>query len=170
MAMIEKINVYICKHCLEEHRCSKVQHYKNGRFEDPDDSEFEAPQKCMFCGSKSFTIASYHKDVHDHSGAYWSTDEYKAYETLLKSLSHQPEYDSKLHEALIEKRRNRRGTQISLSSVSSSTTSKPKCPTCGSTHVHPISTGKKAAGFFIAGIFSSNFGKSYECDDCKYKW
>lgn len=46
----------------------------------------------------------------------------------------------------------------------------PKCPTCGSTKVHPISAGKKAIGFAMVGIFSKNFGKSYECDDCKYRW
>ena len=46
----------------------------------------------------------------------------------------------------------------------------PKCPTCGSTKVHPISTAKKATGFVLAGVFSSNFGKSYECLQCKYKW
>ena len=47
---------------------------------------------------------------------------------------------------------------------------KPKCPTCGSTKVHPISTAKKATGFVLAGVFSSTFGKSYECENCKYKW
>lgn len=46
----------------------------------------------------------------------------------------------------------------------------PKCPTCGSTKVHPISSGKKALGYITVGIFSSNFGKSYKCDNYKYKW
>lgn len=46
----------------------------------------------------------------------------------------------------------------------------PKCPTCGSTNVHPISDGKKAMGFLMMGVFSKNFGKSYECDNCKYRW
>ena len=46
----------------------------------------------------------------------------------------------------------------------------PKCPTCGSTNVHLISTAKKATGFVLAGVFSSNFGKSYECENCNYKW
>ena len=46
----------------------------------------------------------------------------------------------------------------------------PSCPTCGSTNVRPISTAKKATGFVLAGVFSSNFGKSYECLQCKYKW
>ena len=47
---------------------------------------------------------------------------------------------------------------------------KPKCPTCGSINVKPISATKKATGFILAGVFSSNFGKSYECLLCKYKW
>lgn len=46
----------------------------------------------------------------------------------------------------------------------------PKCPTCGSTNVHKISTGKKALGFATVGIFSSNFGKTMECKQCGYKW
>ena len=46
----------------------------------------------------------------------------------------------------------------------------PKCPTCGSTNVHPISTTKKATGFVLAGVFSSNFGKTMECKQCGYKW
>lgn len=46
----------------------------------------------------------------------------------------------------------------------------PKCPTCGSTNVQPISATKKAMGFILAGIFSCNFGKSFECKNCKYKW
>ena len=46
----------------------------------------------------------------------------------------------------------------------------PKCPTCGSTNVHPISSGKKALGFITVGVFSSNFGKTMECKNCGYKW
>ena len=46
----------------------------------------------------------------------------------------------------------------------------PKCPTCGSINVKPISATKKATGFVLAGVFSSNFGKSYECKNCGYKW
>lgn len=46
----------------------------------------------------------------------------------------------------------------------------PKCPTCGSTNVYKISTGKKATGFVLAGVFSSNFGKTMHCKNCGYKW
>ena len=46
----------------------------------------------------------------------------------------------------------------------------PKCPTCGSTNVRPISATKKATGFVLAGVFSSNFGKTMYCKNCGYKW
>ena len=56
------------------------------------------------------------------------------------------------------------------SSYKAKESNKPKCPTCGSTNVKKISTGKKAIGFATVGIFSSNFGKTYECLHCKHKW
>ena len=69
-------------------------------------------------------------------------------------------------------RNNKKCIQTTVKSVSSHSSQQniPKCPTCGSTNVHPISAGKKAVGFLTVGVFSKNFGKSYECDDCKYRW
>ena len=46
----------------------------------------------------------------------------------------------------------------------------PKCPTCGSTNVEKISTAKKAFGFALVGLFSSNLGKTMHCRNCGYKW
>lgn len=46
----------------------------------------------------------------------------------------------------------------------------PTCPTCGSTNVSKITTASKAIGFAAVGVFSSNFGKTYKCDNCSYKW
>lgn len=46
----------------------------------------------------------------------------------------------------------------------------PKCPTCQSTKIKKISDLKKATGFMMVGIFSSNFGKTMECENCGYKW
>lgn len=46
----------------------------------------------------------------------------------------------------------------------------PKCPTCNSTNIQKISTAKKATGFALVGVFSSNFGKTMECKNCGYKW
>ena len=66
-----------------------------------------------------------------------------------------------------EEKESRERLNLSSSYTPKST---PKCPTCGSTNVRPISATKKATGFVLAGVFSSNFGKSYECENCKYKW
>lgn len=46
----------------------------------------------------------------------------------------------------------------------------PKCPTCGSTNVEPISTGRKAIELFALGLTSKTVGKSYRCKNCKYYW
>lgn len=46
----------------------------------------------------------------------------------------------------------------------------PKCPTCGSTNVRPISGLNRAGSMFMWGIASSKIGKTYECLNCKYKW
>ncbi len=46
----------------------------------------------------------------------------------------------------------------------------PKCPTCGSTNVRPISSLNRAGSMFMWGIMSSKIGKTYECLNCKYKW
>lgn len=46
----------------------------------------------------------------------------------------------------------------------------PKCPTCGSTNVEPISTTRKLAGVFTLGLASKSVGKSYRCKNCNYYW
>lgn len=46
----------------------------------------------------------------------------------------------------------------------------PTCPTCHSTDVIKITTGKKAAGFALLGVFNSNFRKMFMCNNCGYKW
>lgn len=46
----------------------------------------------------------------------------------------------------------------------------PKCPTCGSTNVKPISGTKRWIGTGLFGLASSDVGKSYVCNNCKYKW
>lgn len=60
--------------------------------------------------------------------------------------------------------------QNEIKQQSNQQSNQPKCPTCGSTNIHKISTGKRAASILGFGILSSNIGKTYECLDCKYKW
>lgn len=46
----------------------------------------------------------------------------------------------------------------------------PRCPTCGSTHVHKISGLDRAASVMLFGIFSKKINKSFKCDNCGYTW
>ena len=83
-----------------------------------------------------------------------------------KYIKNSPTYSE---EAVKDREEKENWERINLpSSYKSKNT--PKCPTCGSTNVRPISVTKKTTGFVLAGVFSSNFGKSYECLQCKYKW
>lgn len=43
----------------------------------------------------------------------------------------------------------------------------PKCPTCGSEKVGRVSV---AANVFWLGIFAPAIGKTFECENCGYKW
>lgn len=61
-------------------------------------------------------------------------------------------------------------TSSSISQPAPTPQNIPKCPTCGSTNVEKISTAKKAFGFAMVGLFSSNLGKTMHCKNCGYKW
>jgi predicted RNA-binding Zn-ribbon protein involved in translation (DUF1610 family) len=44
------------------------------------------------------------------------------------------------------------------------------CPNCQSTNIKRISTTSRVIGSMMLGILSSNIGKTYQCNKCKYKW
>ncbi|PNV62831.1 hypothetical protein C0033_07385 [Clostridium sp. chh4-2] len=46
----------------------------------------------------------------------------------------------------------------------------PKCPTCGSTNIKPISGTERATSIIGLGIFSKKINKSYKCLNCKHTW
>lgn len=46
----------------------------------------------------------------------------------------------------------------------------PQCPTCHSTNIECISSGKKTGGFLGLGVLNSNFKKTFKCNNCGYKW
>ncbi len=46
----------------------------------------------------------------------------------------------------------------------------PRCPTCGSTNIKPISSLKRTASVLTWGLASGKIGKQFECLNCKYKW
>jgi len=49
-------------------------------------------------------------------------------------------------------------------------TPKIRCPYCGSGWVNKIGVVKKYTSFAVMGVFSSNFGRQYECNNCKSKF
>lgn len=55
-------------------------------------------------------------------------------------------------------------------SITTSTTSVPKCPTCGSTNIKKISGGKRWLTTGIFGLASSDVGKTMQCNSCGTKW
>lgn len=46
----------------------------------------------------------------------------------------------------------------------------PRCPTCGSTNVKPISGLERGTSIMGLGIFSRKINKTYKCLNCKYMW
>lgn len=48
--------------------------------------------------------------------------------------------------------------------------SKPKCPTCGSTNIQKISATSKALGAIGFGLLSKTARSQFKCNKCGYKW
>ena len=46
----------------------------------------------------------------------------------------------------------------------------PKCPTCGSSNIKPITSTERAASLIGLGIFSKKINKTYKCLNCKHTW
>lgn len=46
----------------------------------------------------------------------------------------------------------------------------PKCPTCGSTNVKPITATERATSIIGLGLISKKINKTYKCLNCKCTW
>lgn len=122
-----------------------------------------------WCGAcKHNHLLSFSYEYDDSIEKWYQVADQEAAENAAK-LRNNPEFSEKAYNKRIKNSAesyNRRAER----EYSNAPQSSPKCPTCGSTNVAPISTAKRAAGGIMFGMFSSTFGKSYECKDCKYKW
>ena len=54
--------------------------------------------------------------------------------------------------------------------TSAITSNLPKCPTCSSVNIKPVSGLKRGLHGYLFGIFSSTSFAQFECKDCGYKW
>lgn len=48
--------------------------------------------------------------------------------------------------------------------------SKPKCPTCGSTNIRKIGTGERVASVVGFGLLSKKINKTWKCNNCGHTW
>lgn len=60
--------------------------------------------------------------------------------------------------------------QVQQQKSVTSSSNKPKCPTCGSTNIKKISGTKRWLSTGLFGLASSNIGKNMCCQNCGYKW
>ena len=62
-------------------------------------------------------------------------------------------------------KRKEEAMQKLMEQVHSSVSSKPRCPTCGSTNVTKIDAIDRAVSIGTLGIFSNKINKSFKCKD-----
>lgn len=47
---------------------------------------------------------------------------------------------------------------------------RPRCPTCHSTDIKPITVTQKTGSFLMLGIFSQKIKHQFHCNHCGYEW
>lgn len=60
--------------------------------------------------------------------------------------------------------------QVQQQKSVTSSSNKPKCPTCGSTNIRKIGGVERGASIAAFGIFSRKINKTFKCDNCGYTW
>lgn len=131
-------------------KCGNQGIYENGN------------EKCHFCGTKELPT-KYDWDKWLFGNSYPEHLDKIIFEEYIKN---NPQFD----EDLYIQRENKEKLLQKATLNEQMKSNIPKCPTCGSTNIKPISTTKKAIGFATFGVFSNNFGKTMECKNCGYKW
>ena len=84
---------------------------------------------------------------------------------IVDKLIQEHEKADKEHEANIKSKRLRAEWDEEQKAKNS-----PKCPTCGSTDIEKIGMMGKMLSTELFGLASSSMGKTFECNDCGYKW
>ena len=103
---------------------------------------------------------------------------YSAKENYLKTLAMKfgkdkfSEDEFQKREKIAKDRRDNKNSfnKYLLSQSQQPTQNVPKCPTCGSLNVKPISGVERTASVGFFGLFSKKINKSYKCGNCGYTW
>lgn len=128
----------------------------------------ENDKKCNYCGEECLPTHISTSDVLHHD---W--EKLPNQIILEEYVKPNPLFDEELYNkrvALEKRQEEATSNRLRMEKQQAQKANVPKCPTCGSTNVEKISTAKKAFGFAMVGLFSSNLGKTMECKNCGYKW
>lgn len=128
----------------------------------------ENDKRCNYCGEECLPTHISTSDVLHHD---W--EKLPNQIILEEYVKPNPLFDEELYNkrvALEKRQEEATSNRLRMEKRQAQRANVPKCPTCGSTNVEKISTAKKAFGFAMVGLFSSNLGKTMHCKNCGYKW
>lgn len=146
--------VKVCPYCHKNNK--KTWIYTSGF--DIDASKINRT-KCVTCGRELVDTAL---TVEEYSILENITCEVSLFDSMIKLKQDNPiEFQLKMAQFK---------NQIQQQKSVTSSSNKPKCPTCGSTNIKKISGAKRWLSAGLFGLASSNIGKSMCCQNCGYKW
>lgn len=86
-------------------------------------------------------------------------------EKHLKYENKKREYQKLQNEEFRQKAQDRRDRERAEREAT-----RPRCPTCHSTDINPITVTQKAGSFLMFGIFSQKVKRQFHCNNCGYEW
>ena len=146
--------VKVCPYCHKNNK--KTWIYTSGF--DIDASKINRT-KCVTCGRELVdTVLT----VEEYSILENITCEVSLFDSMIKLKQDDPiEFQLKMAQFK---------NQVKQQKSDTSSSNKPKCPTCGSTNIKKISGTKRRLSTGLFGLASSDIGKSMCCQNCGYKW
>lgn len=127
---------------------------------------------CQNCLTENVEFA-----VAEHDSSYYRKISIEKYgnmmhinDILFEEISSNPLFDTEKSKITTFKDRENGKISKLLSQNINKEKPIPKCPTCGSTDIKPISTLKKATHAYAFGLFSKIARSQFECQNCHYKW
>lgn len=146
--------VKVCPYCHKNNK--KTWIYTSGF--DIDASKINRT-KCVTCGRELVdTVLT----VEEYSILENITCEVSLFDSMIKLKQDDPiEFQLKMAQFK---------NQVKQQKSDTSSSNKPKCPTCGSTNIKKISGTKRWLSTGLFGLASSDIGKSMCCQNCGYKW
>lgn len=137
---------------------------------------------CSVCGYQLKTIDPKYDlyDEYEYNGTFSHFQEMSQRVELFfeEVIKPNPEFDPDLYarkDEIIKRKQEQemnefRRQTCGASWVDDKIGHKPKCPTCGSTNIKPITTGERIGSVMMLGMFSKKINKSFKCLECKYTW